>query len=290
MTRSIKLMWDYGCSPLWHYREEVVGDIALDTLPLSTATKKRLVAWAAFPDAKLDRNYPPDTVWTDEESTSHEAEGRALWRILQNELGPGFRVAYFCKIEGKVLEAEEDAAGSKIIPSPRINEPTPQSRRTRDISWLLLLAISAVVVGSIGLLQYNVLYTEGEVMQGLFTLLVFLTLGSVLIGFYRRIVAVWVIVLLGGSVLLWQSYQTRKWVMIHEDIVSLVRFAEDSKTDTGRYPANLEGYTFKRQWVKSHIYSFGPNEADEFGITYFMNDPGTSYWYSSKTGFGYYPD
>jgi len=171
-----------------------------------------------------------------------------------------------------------------------MNEPKQESRQTNDMSWLMLLFIAAVVVGSLGLLQYNVVYTEGEVMQGLFTLLVFLTLGSVLIGFYRRVIAAWCVVLLGGSLLLWQTYQTRKWAMIHEDIVSVVRFAEDTKTKTGRYPTNLEGYTFKRQWVKSHIYSFGPNEADGFGVTYFMNDSGISYWYSSKTGFGYYPD
>jgi len=171
-----------------------------------------------------------------------------------------------------------------------MNEPNQQRRQTFDISWLLLIAISTVVVGSIGLLQFNVLYTEGEVPEALYRLLVFVTLGLVFTGFYRRIVAAWLVVSLGGALLLWQAYQTRKWAMIHEDIVSVIRFAEDTKTKTGRYPMNLQGYTFKRQWVKSHIYSFGPNEGDGFGITYFMNDPGTSYWYSSKTGFGYYPD
>jgi len=108
MSRSIKLMWDYNCSPLWHHREEDVGDIDPNTLPLSTATKDRLEAWAAFPDAKLDRNYPPDTVWTDEESAAHEAEGRALWRLLRTELGPNFRVAYRSAKEGRMLEPEQD--------------------------------------------------------------------------------------------------------------------------------------------------------------------------------------
>ena len=158
------------------------------------------------------------------------------------------------------------------------------------MSWAMLLVIAAVIVGSLSLLRYNVLYTEGEVMQGLFTLLVCLTLGSVLIGFHRRVIAAWCVVLLGGSLLLWQTYQTRKWAMIHEEIVGVVRYVEETKTKTGRYPTSLEGYTFRRQWVKSHIYRAEREEADGFRITYFMNDPGTSYWYSSKTGFGYYPD
>ncbi len=154
----------------------------------------------------------------------------------------------------------------------------------------MLFAIAAVVVGALYLLCYNVIYTEGEVMQGLFVLLVCLIAGFTLIGFYRRVMAVWCITLMGGFLLLWQSYQARKWTMIHEDVVAIIRFAEDAKSKTGHYPTNLEGYPFKRQWMKSHIHAFGSDEVDGFRITYFMNDPGISYWYSSKTGFGYYPD
>ena len=105
-------MWDYNCWPLWRHRQEDVDNIDPDTLPLSTVTKDRLEAWAAFPDAKLDRNYPPDTVWTDEETAAHEAEGRALWRLLRNELGSGFRVADHSYKERRVLEEEEDTASS----------------------------------------------------------------------------------------------------------------------------------------------------------------------------------
>jgi hypothetical protein len=81
-----------------------------------------------------------------------------------------------------------------------------------------------------------------------------------------------------------------KWTVIHEDIIAIVRFAEDVKRDTGHYPQSLDGYTFKTARVKSHIYGFGPDEVDGFRLIYFMNDPGITYWYSSKAGFGYYPD
>lgn len=154
----------------------------------------------------------------------------------------------------------------------------------------MLLTIGAVVVGSLWLLRFNVLYTEGEVMQGLFTLLVGLVAACVLLGFHRRRTAMWCVTLLGGSLLLWQAYQTRKWAVIHEDIVAIVRFAEDSKSKTGHYPASLEGYVFKSPGVKAHIYEVGADETNGFRITYFMNNPGITYWYSSKMGFGYYPD
>jgi hypothetical protein len=166
----------------------------------------------------------------------------------------------------------------------------PEYRPRQDVSWLMLLGIGAVVVGSLWLLRHNVLYTEGEVMQGLFTSLVGPVAACVLIGFHRRRTAVWCVTLFGGSLLLWQAFQTRKWIVIHEDIVALVRFAEDSKSKTGSYPASLEGYVFKTPRVRKHIHGFGVDETGGFRITYFMNSPGTSYWYSSKKGFGYYPD
>lgn len=127
-------------------------------------------------------------------------------------------------------------------------------------------------------------------MQALFTLLICLVGGFVLIGFYRRSVALWCVSLLGGSMLIWQAYQSRKWAMIHEDIIAIVQFAEESKAKAGYYPTNLDGYTFRHRQVRSHIYDLGADETNGFRITYFMNDPGISYWYSTKSGFGYYPD
>ena len=127
-------------------------------------------------------------------------------------------------------------------------------------------------------------------MEGVFGLLVWLVAVSTLLGFYRRKAAVWFILLVGGSLLLWQNGQPRRWTLLHEDIVALVRFVEDARNNTGRYPASHEGYTFKTGWLKGHIQGFGNDERGEFRIGYFLNDPKISYWYSGRTGFGYYPD
>ncbi|MDB6172277.1 MAG: hypothetical protein JWL59_1588 [Chthoniobacteraceae bacterium] len=168
--------------------------------------------------------------------------------------------------------------------------PNRSNSQKHDMSWAMLLSFAAVIVGALCLLHYNVLYTEGEVMQGLFTLLVGLVAGFVLIGFHQRLMAAWCIILLGGSLLIWQAYQSRKWTIIHEDVVAIVQFAEETKAKSGQYPTNLDRYSFKNAAVRSHIYRIEPEEPDGFRLTYFMNDPGTSYWYSSRTGFGYYPD
>jgi hypothetical protein len=119
--------------------------------------------------------------------------------------------------------------------------PNPESRHTQDLSWSILLAVAAVIVGSLWLLRYNVIYTEGEVMQSLFTGLVGLVGACVLLGFRSRRTALWCITLAGGLPLLWQAYENRKWAIIHEDVVAIVRFAEDMKSRTGHYPKDLGG-------------------------------------------------
>lgn len=162
--------------------------------------------------------------------------------------------------------------------------------RANDVSWLMLLSIGAVIIGSLCLLRSNVLYTDGEVMQGVFTLLVSLVAACVLVGIYRRKTAVWCVTLLGGSLLLWQSCQIQKWAVIHEEVLAIVKFAEDTKRNTGKYPMDLSGYVFRNPQVKRHIYAGGTNATNGFLLTYFMNNAGITYWYSSETGFGYYPD
>ncbi len=172
-----------------------------------------------------------------------------------------------------------------------MNETDRKSGRKQEVSWLLLLTVTGVIVATLSLQYRNVFYTEGEVLQRLFALLTGFVACCVLTGFRHRTIALWCVTSLGGGcLLLWQSYQNRKWATIHEDIISIVPFAEELKNETGHYPASLDGYAFKNAGVKSHIYGFVSDETNEFCVTYFMNDPGISYWYSSKSGFGYYPD
>lgn len=154
----------------------------------------------------------------------------------------------------------------------------------------MLIGVTGVFVASLWLLRHNVIYTEGEVMQGLFTLLVMVVGACILIGFRNRGAALWCVTLVGGSLLLWQAYQSRKWAIVHEEILGIVRFVEEINSKTGRYPGSLDGYTFKNPGIKRHVYKVQFDETNGFRLTYFLNDPGISYWYSSKSGFGYYPD
>ena len=93
----------------------------------------------------------------------------------------------------------------------------------------------------------------------------------------------------GGALLVWQSYQIRKWVMIHEDVIGIIHHVEEIKRQTGVYPKTIDGYCFANRGVKNHVQGYGVNGSG-FRLSYFMNDSGITYWYDSTGGFGYYPD
>jgi hypothetical protein len=57
--RTIKVMADYQCFPLWEASPGEVGNIDPDDLPISHILKERLAAWARAFDATLSMDYPP---------------------------------------------------------------------------------------------------------------------------------------------------------------------------------------------------------------------------------------
>ena len=165
----------------------------------------------------------------------------------------------------------------------------PSVESEKDLSWPLFLAICAAVMLPLWLIGYCVVYTEGEIMHGMFRGMSGLAGLLVLVGFHRRTLAAAWVVGICGALLIWQTWQIRKWAMIHEEMLGLVRHVEGIKREKGVFPQSAGGYSFNRAWVKSHVMDYRA-EGSKFRLSYFMNDPGISYWYDSESGFGYYPD
>lgn len=109
MPKKIKLMLDYGCSPLWWYESEKVGNIDLSKLPLSQETIKQLEDLAQENDQSLNWADPANT----EEASTAEIEYFErkliyLWQQLQKELSPTYQVVYFSeKLRRVVNEPRE---------------------------------------------------------------------------------------------------------------------------------------------------------------------------------------
>ena len=91
--RTIKLMADYDCWPLWEADPGRVGNINPDDLPISQALKNGLKQWAAEFDATLDRSDPARSKFASVDAESaFTARGLALAKDLQVELGEAFQV------------------------------------------------------------------------------------------------------------------------------------------------------------------------------------------------------
>lgn len=169
--------------------------------------------------------------------------------------------------------------------------PSETSRRPPDSPWWLFVLVAVAVFTPLWRITYCTLYTEGEVMQGLFTVLLWAT-GVLACGlaFIRRTPAIAMVALLGGLLLFWQAGEARKWTMIHEDVTAFVRYARETRAGGGAYPASVNSFTFAHPGTRAHIQGYEVGTNGGYRLTYFMDDPGITYWYDSETGFGYYPD
>lgn len=95
MVRTIKLMAEYGNTVLWGVDSTDIGAIDPQHLPLTADLKAALRAWAEVYDKTLNQEYPPDSAFASPaEEEAFEVEGRRLWRELQAQLGPDYKVVY----------------------------------------------------------------------------------------------------------------------------------------------------------------------------------------------------
>jgi hypothetical protein len=91
--KTIKLMADYGCFPLWHVSGEEVGDIDPNDLPLSQELRRRLADWAHTFDQTLNQDYPPDSGFKSEaDEVEFKQQAIRLAEQLREELGAEFEI------------------------------------------------------------------------------------------------------------------------------------------------------------------------------------------------------
>ena len=164
------------------------------------------------------------------------------------------------------------------------------SEPTKKIHELRLLAVVLLLITALAemFLVRTLYYTVGEVAQLLHGLLVLLNVPLFVIALWRPRIGLWGIVVLSALLIPWQTWQCRKCAVLHEEVVGLIRHLEETKERDGRYPAELNGYGFKATWVRPQVRY--QQDGAGFRLSYFMDNPGTSYWYRSDTGFGYYGD
>lgn len=173
----------------------------------------------------------------------------------------------------------------------KVADATLIANRKGGISWAMFATLALAILLPLYFLGYTVIYTGSEVTRDFFVILTFALTGSAaLLSFYSRRSAAFLLIGAGGLLLIWQTREVRKWAMIHEDVAGIIQHVEKIRETTGSYPASLQGYTFRNFDLKRHFDSGYRTENQEFRLSYFMSNPGTAYWYDSKSGFHYYAD
>jgi hypothetical protein len=91
--RSIKLMADYSCFPLWEAAADGPTNLDPENLPLSSALKRELDAWADAYDATLNMDDPAASKFeSPADAERFRLRGLELADRLRAELGADFTI------------------------------------------------------------------------------------------------------------------------------------------------------------------------------------------------------
>jgi hypothetical protein len=106
MTIKIKLMADYACDPLWWIEGDKVGNIDLETLPISQELIQKLREWATIYSNTLNWDDPANSVGfiNEEEKYAFVKQGYQLADQLVKELGNNYSVFYFNEMSRKLIK------------------------------------------------------------------------------------------------------------------------------------------------------------------------------------------
>jgi hypothetical protein len=168
----------------------------------------------------------------------------------------------------------------------------------KPLEFRIVTFVVLILLGTCeAFLAHNVFYTAGEVGKEFYWIMVGLNIPLLVIALWNPRWALWGSLALGTLLLPWQTTANRKLVEIHEEVAQIRWFVEEAQRVSGEYPDTLSGYDFQHGWAKEHIaYSLEKGslqknnlEDDDYKLSYFISDPGITYWYPAD-GFAYYPD
>ena len=125
MVRRIKLMADYTSEPLWDMDPDE-REIDPRSLPLRRETIHRLDHWAYIFDSILNMDDPASSDFqTEAEEEDWVQEGILLWKRLQQELGPEYKVYFLVPEFPSMLASPEEV--DKLFAGKYTNAESPYS-------------------------------------------------------------------------------------------------------------------------------------------------------------------
>lgn len=164
--------------------------------------------------------------------------------------------------------------------------------RWRDMRGILTLA-AVLVVAETGcaVLAY---YTIGEIVSGMYFLLVLMNAIPLGVAFLNRRLAAAGFLLLAMMIIPYQSVLGVRWWRVHREAQRVVAWAQAQNGKTGAWPTDLSGYTFRDPGTRDFITYWGnPNSgpAGQAGtVSYSIGSGSTAHWYEPSAGWMYYAD
>ncbi len=80
-----------------------------------------------------------------------------------------------------------------------------------------------------------------------------------------------------------------RWWLVHQEAAEIVAYAEQVEDETGDYPRDLSGYTYRHTSIKPFVHYSYNRVPDTFSVNYYVGTPGTSHWYDGGL-WKYHPD
>jgi hypothetical protein len=165
----------------------------------------------------------------------------------------------------------------------------PRTAPTCSERALALLALAILVPLEIlaGHLAYE---TLGELDSAFLLMAVFLNLPIALLALWRPLPGAVAGLVLGLLLIPEQVILGRRLVEVQREATAIVTYAYEVRAATGRFPEMLDGYAPIDERNLRQIQDYRVLEGGDFVVRYFVGTRYTSHWYSSATGWGYYPD
>jgi hypothetical protein len=115
--KKIKIMPEYGCSPLWLYDSKIpTKNLDVSELPISESLKNDIQIWANTFESTFDEAYPPDSGFSnDSDAEAFETSGIHIWENLLKEMSSYYKVSYYSTITAKTYDTLDDFI--KTIPA-----------------------------------------------------------------------------------------------------------------------------------------------------------------------------
>lgn len=155
------------------------------------------------------------------------------------------------------------------------------------IFGLLLLVVVPVEL----FCAYLAFETIGQITSGIYFLAVAVNIPLIAVAVKRPLIGAAGAAVLALLIVPYQLYLGNRLLRVQAEAARIVAFAYSEKAETGSFPSDLTGYSYRDEEMKEFVqrYSLSPR-GEGFRLVFRVGTTSTSHWFSSRDGWGYYPD